>query len=226
MSTNYKVVATSDEKQIVVDGDQHARQTLVKELGLMIDHYIRMYIRTHGPKSSSNGQNVDMLRLQGGLVGMIDENLELIGRWNNNLEETVKRTFDSTVLDEAEKKEPSILSDTIYLLFSCVTLACLNNVYKHKDDELSQSCFSLIGFLIMVIGDINDGVVPDRVIDTLREFDICINHTPDDEISEETHPDVSLKDIHLQCERRQACLVGRDVGQFWQSEEEGHQGQH
>jgi len=91
---------------------------------------------------------------------------------------------------------------------SMVVANTLANASNDQDEVVANSCWALIGLLMMVVGDANHGRIPKHYIDTLRICGLEIKRVDREDVDALNIDGHTADALSQQCDRRQASLFG------------------
>jgi len=185
---------------------------------------IEIYIDTHGETGSPTGESVDMPRLKKLLRELIEKNLvkvlEEVAAYKQSvsthfprsdqllLRKTPEEFARSSSLSERKKFRFQKLVTSYDVMTSMVVANTLANASNDQDEVVANSCWALIGLLMMVVGDANHGRIPKHYIDTLRICGLEIKRVDREDVDALSIDGLMFEALSQQCDRRQASLFG------------------
>ena len=203
-----------------VHHDNH--ESLLQRLSQEIKFIIDEYIYTHGETGTPTSLQVDMPRLRSCVDDLLVVNcprvFDSIVAYQkvveSNLAESDLLLLNLATSDpdkthsvsEVEKDRIDRLMLSLDEMMFMVVMRKLAKVMKESDEILALSCDSLVGFMMMVLGDLNDGEIPEGYIDTLRACDIQIEKMDEASVAALNIDGLSLEELSNQMERRQRAV--------------------
>jgi hypothetical protein len=185
------------------------------------------YIATHGSTGGPVPMDVDMLKFKSKvrplLTSYFDRIVPSLSRFQQvtdffldakeiELSSLSPDQLDSLDDDSGEDKDRArTLLRSLDLMFLMIVLVKLSDIIEEEDKGLSNSCRSLAGFVMMVLADFNYGLIPERFIKVLQLSGFNISRVDEEDIDRLKDKGISVEDLEMQRELRQAYLSGPAV---------------
>lgn len=204
-------------------GEVFSKKDFIDEISDDFQGKVDGYISTHGPTGAPVAIQVDMLKLKNKARLLLSDHFDDIIPSLSSFQQVTDSFLDPKEIEVTDlstdvlnslakspnqaKKQPIALVLSLDLMLLMIVIKSLADLVEDEDEVLSNSCHSLVGYLMMELADINDGEIPERFIKILKACGLTIRRLDEASIEDLKIEGLSIEELEKQREIRQGLMV-------------------